>query len=113
MNLKPNDELMAASFAVASVLAIFQIDAPKLADVKSDMPGNPFTHRGVKSAVLTSAALVTGMALLAKSPTVYVAGGLTIAIEGWKFYHANAVHPATGKVSQSGQTAQYGSQSGQ
>lgn len=96
--LKPNEEIMAASFAVAAVYAIFSTHTPNMADVKASQAGNSNTHKSVKGAVLTSAALVSGIALLAKSPVVYVVGGLTIAVEGWQFYHANALNPSTGNA---------------
>lgn len=96
--LKPNEEIMAASFSVATVLAVFSLHSPNLADVKASQAGNANTHRSVKSAILTSTALVSGLALLAKSPVVYVVGGLTIALEGWQAYHANALNPSTGKI---------------
>jgi hypothetical protein len=96
--LKPNEEIMAASFAVAAVYGVFSTHAPNMADVKASKAGNANTHSSVKSAVITSAAIVSGIALLAKSPVVYVVGGLTIAIEGWSYFHANSVNPATGKT---------------
>jgi hypothetical protein len=111
-SLKPNEEIIAASFAVAAVYAIFSQNVPNLADVKAAQPGNSNVHKSVKQAVLTSAALVSGIALLAKSPIVFELGGLMIVIEGWKYYHANAVQPNTGAVvvpSQFGSPTQPGS----
>jgi hypothetical protein len=95
--LKPSEEVVSASFAVASVLAIFSMHAPALHDVKADAANNDNTRRSIKSAVLTAAAVVSGIALLAKSPAVYIFGGLTIAIEGVQWAHANTLSQATGK----------------
>lgn len=95
--LKPNEEIMAASFAVATVIATFAAHAPNYADIKASPSGNPNTHASIKTAVLVSTAIVSGIALLAKSPVTYVVGGLTIAVEGWTFYHANSVSAASGK----------------
>jgi hypothetical protein len=95
--LKPSEEVVAASFAVASVLAIFSAHAPNLADVKADAANNDNTRRSVRSAVLTSAAIVSGIALLGKSPAVYIIGGLTIVIEGFQFAHANTLSQITAK----------------
>jgi hypothetical protein len=96
--LKPSEEIIAASFSVASVVGIFQMHAPNLADVRGDGANNDNTRRSVMSAVLTSIAVVSGMALLAKSPAIYVIGGLTIAVEGFQFAHANTLSKETGKV---------------
>lgn len=95
--LKPSEEVIAASFSVASVLAIFSMHAPNLADIKADGANNDNTRRSVKSAVITSAAVVSGIALLAKSPAVYIVGGLTIAIEGFQYAHANTLSQQTAK----------------
>jgi hypothetical protein len=89
--LKPSDEVIAASFAVAAVLAVFSTHAPNLADVKADAANNDNTRRSVRSAVITSAAIISGIALLAKSPAVYIVGGGVIVIEGVQFAHANTL----------------------
>jgi len=96
--LKPSEEIIAASFSVASVIGIFSMHAPNLADVRGDGANNDNTRRSVRSAILTSIAVVSGMALLAKSPAIYVIGGLTIAVEGFQYAHANTLSKDTGKV---------------
>lgn len=100
-SLKPNEELMISAVAVASVISVFQLEAPPLANVKASAPGGAAsanTHRSVKGAVLTASAVVGSLAILGKSPTVYVVGGLTIAALGWKYMAANVTHPQTGQV---------------
>jgi predicted cation transporter len=99
--LKPEHELMVSAVSVAAVLTVFQLEAPPLANIKASAPGGQTsanTHSSVKGAVLTSLAIVGGLALLGKSPTVYVVGGLTIAVLGWKYMAANVKHPVTGAV---------------
>jgi hypothetical protein len=95
--LKPSEEVVAASFAVASVLAIFSTHAPNLADVKADGANNDNTRRSIRSAVLTSSAVVSGIALLGKSPAVYIIGGLVIAVEGFQWAHANTLSAVNAK----------------
>jgi len=93
MPLKPNEQIIVSAATATAVYAIFQLNAPNLADVKASVPGGAAsvnTHRSVKTAVWTSALLVTGLGLLARDPTIYIVGGLLTAAEGWKFYHANA-----------------------
>jgi hypothetical protein len=95
--LKPSEEVVAASFAVAAVLAVFSQHTPNLSDVKNDGANNDNTRRSIKGAVLTSAAIVSGIALLAKSPAVYIVGGLTIVIEGFQYAHANTLSHTTAR----------------
>jgi hypothetical protein len=95
--LKPSEEVIAASFAVASVLAIFSQHTPNLADVKADGANSDNTRRSIRSAVLTSAAIVSGIALLGKAPAVYIVGGAVIVIEGVQYAHANTLSRADAK----------------
>lgn len=97
-NLKPDQEVMAATAAVGAVLTVFAFEAPNMADVRAAQPHNSLVHKSYKGAAITSAAIVAGLALLAKSPTVYVAGGITTAYMAWKGYKANATDPNTGNV---------------
>jgi hypothetical protein len=99
--LKPSEEIQVSALSAAVVYGIFQLNAPNLADVKASKPGGAAslnTHKSVKTAVWTSAIVISGLALLSKSPTVFIVGGLMTAAEGWKYYHANAVDQATGAV---------------
>lgn len=93
MALKPNDSIIVAALTAVGVFLIFQHTAPNLADVKASAPGGAAsmnTHSSVKMAIVESAALVAGVAILAKDPTVYILGGLVTVVEGWKYLHANA-----------------------
>lgn len=97
MGLKPNEQVITAAAIGTAVFAIFQLNAPNLSDVKASQPGGMAsvnTHKSVKTAVLTSAAFVSGIALLAKEPTIFIVGGLLTVIEGWKYYHANSTDMA-------------------
>ncbi len=101
MSLKPNEQIIVAAAVGTAVYGIFQLNAPNLADVKASAPGGAAslnTHKSVKTAVWTSAIFVSGLALLAKDPAIFIIGGLVTSIEGWKFYHANATDSATGAI---------------
>lgn len=103
--LAPPEELQVSALSAAIVYGIFQLNAPNLSDVKASRPGSDAsmnTHRSVKTAVWTSAVIVSGLSLLAKSPTIFVIGGLMTAVEGWKYYHANATDQKTGAVAAPG-----------
>jgi hypothetical protein len=99
--LKPPEEIQISALVGVMVYGIFQLEAPNLADVKASAPGGAAsvnTHKSVKTAVWTSAIAVSGISLLAKSPTIFIVGGLLTAAEGWRYYHANAVDAATGAI---------------
>lgn len=99
--LKPNEQIIVAAAVATGVYSIFQLNAPSLADVKASTPGGQTsvnTHKSVKTAVWTSALLVSGLAVLAKDPAIFIVGGLITSVEGWKYYHANSTDAATGAV---------------
>jgi hypothetical protein len=91
--LRPSEEIMAASFSVATVVAIYGNYTASVNDVKADAPSHQ-THKDSQRAALVSAALVSGIALLAKSPTVFIVGGITILIEHGMRAHANYTMPS-------------------
>ena len=100
MSLKPNEQIITSAAVATAVYGIFQLNVPTLADVKASAPGGAAslnTHKSVKTAVWTSAALVAGLGLLAKDPTIYIVGGLITVVEAWKYHHANAVDQASGR----------------
>lgn len=90
--LKPSEELVAASFAVATVVAVYGNYTASVNDIKADAP-NHQTHKDSQRAALVSAAIVSGVALLAHSPMVFVLGGATILAEHFMRAHANYTMP--------------------
>lgn len=101
MKLKPSESVIVATLVALGVLMIFGNTAPNTADIKASAPGGAAslnTHKSIKTAVYEAAALVVGVAVLARDPAVYVVGGAITAFEGWKGYHANSVDSATGAV---------------
>lgn len=95
--LKPNEEIMAAAFSLTSVYMIFASQTPNMSDVRAANPGNAIVHRSIKGATVEAAAVVSGVALLAKSPTVFVVGGLATVVAAWHAHWANHSDPVTGK----------------
>jgi len=98
MNLKPNEEIQVSALSAAVVYGIWQLHAPNLADVKAAPAGNSTVHASMKSAVWTASAVTAGLAILAKSPTIFIVGTIMNVAEYWHYAHANQVNPATGKV---------------
>lgn len=99
--LKPSEEIQVGALVAAGVWGIFQLNAPNLADVRASQAGTPnsqLVHGSVKTAAWTATVFVSGLAVLAKNPTLFIVGGAVIVAESWKYYHANAIDPGTGKV---------------
>jgi len=87
--LKPSDEIVVGATSIALVLAIFATNAPNLADVRADQPGNMNSYKSANLATITSVAAVGALAILGKSPTVFTIGGAAILFEAWKHHFAN------------------------
>ena len=111
--LKPNDELMASSLAAGAVVGIYSGFLPSVADVAAgSTPGQGSAqqvHGSVRQAAIAAETVVAGLALLAKSPTIYVVGTVANCLMAWHYHYANAKHPATGKVSGGSGGSQSGS----
>lgn len=93
--LKPSDELIVGATSVSLVYIIFAQGCPNLADIRADKPGNVNTHKSVKLSAITATAAVGSLALIAKSPTVFVIGGAMILFETWKNHFANYARNGT------------------
>ena len=87
--LKPSEQVIVAATGVAIVVAIFAKDTPNNADVRADKTGNLNTFNSTKMAAITSVAVIGTIALLSKSPTVFVVGGATVIFEAWKQHAFN------------------------
>lgn len=87
--LDPKSTILVSGLSATIVYAIFAMDTPSYADVRYDEPGNTNTFRSTKTATLTSAAVVSGLALLSQEPMVFIVGGTMILIEAWKYHAAN------------------------
>ena len=96
--LSVSEDVQVGALTAAVVYGIFQLNAPNLADVKAAPSGNPVAHSSVKTAAWTATIVTAGLSLLAKSPTIFVIGGVMTIIETWKYHHANVVDGATGKI---------------
>lgn len=95
ISLKPENEIIISGVTAGIVYGIFALNVPNLADVRADtistQPGSSCmnTYKTVNTATITSAAVVTGLALLSKSRTVFVVGGAMTIIESWKYHFHN------------------------
>jgi hypothetical protein len=99
MALKPETGLTIAALTSIAVYGIFQAEVgSSLSDVKSAQPHNSIIQGTVTQAAWTSAAVVAGISLLSKDPTIFIVGGAVAAGLTWKYKHANMVAPSTGQV---------------
>ena len=82
----------------ALVGMVFTHAMPTLVDHRVGDPDDAHAASALRTATWTSIAVVTGTALIAKDPTVFVLGGaVTVGFNLWH-RHANMVNPLTGKA---------------
>jgi hypothetical protein len=98
MALKVENSLIGAVTVGAVVIGIYDYALPKLADARVAPAGDDDLAAAEKAAAWTSAAIVGGISLIAKDPTIFVTGGLLIVGLSWLHRHANWVNPLTGKA---------------
>jgi hypothetical protein len=89
--LKPNENLMLAAAVGAVVYGTYNIALPTLADTRGLQGNMPDIDKAEKAATWASVAVVSGISLLAKSPEVFVVGGLMTIGLAWSFKHASKV----------------------
>lgn len=82
----------------ALVYGVYQMQLPRTVDLRTMEPGNEDAQGAEKAATWTAAAAVAGISLAAKSPEVFVVGGLMTIVLSWTYRHADAVNPYTKKV---------------
>lgn len=89
--LKPNENLMLAAAVGAVVYGTYNIALPTIADARG-LPGNvEDIDKAEKVATWGSLAVVSTISLLAKSPEVFVVGGLFTIGLAWSYKHASKV----------------------
>lgn len=101
-SLKPSEEVMISSLSVGAVLGVYQGFLPSVADVAAgSTPGQSShkqVHGSVRQAAIAAETIVAGLAVLCKSPTLYVVGTTANVILAWHYHTANAKNPVTGSV---------------
>jgi len=97
--LKPNESLMASAAVVTAVYATFQMALPSVVDERVAPVGDADLAAAERVATWTAAGLVSVVSLIAKDPTIFVLGGLSIVVLSWTHRHANEVNPLTGRAS--------------
>lgn len=93
-------------FTAAGVYLIFNNALPNVTDIRGAMPHNNDVEKARKTAAWEAAGLVGLVFLVARDLNSYIISGAALVGIDLMYKHANAVHPATGKVdtSNSGQS---------
>ena len=95
---KPEVSLPLALALGVAEYAVFQVEAPNLADVKGAQPHNTVVSKSVTTAGWTCAGMTAGLAILAKDYTIFVVGGAIALALVLKYKHANVTEPMTVQV---------------
>lgn len=95
MALKPEVSLGMALATGTIVYAVHQNMTPSVADIRSLEKSNPDIQSAERVASWTSAAIVAGVSLLAKDPTIFIVGGAVTIALAWTTRHADQVDATT------------------
>ncbi len=96
--LKPEASVVAGVAAAALAVGMYQNDLPTLAECRTSEPGDTDLDGAERAATWKAAAVVAGVSLLAKDPTIFMIGGLAVVALAWSHKHANAIDPISGRV---------------
>ena len=89
--LKPNENLMLAAAVAGVVYATYSIALPSIADTRG-LPGNvPDIDKAEKAATWGSVLAVSTISLIAKSPEVFVIGGMFTVGLAWSYKNSSKV----------------------
>lgn len=99
MALKPEVSLGMALATGTIVYAVHQNMTPSVADIRSLDKNNPDIQSAERAATWTSAAIVAGVSLLAKDPTIFIVGGAVTIALAWTTRHADQVDNVTSRAS--------------
>jgi hypothetical protein len=98
MGLKPEVSLGVGLATAAVVYGVYSNATPTIADIRSGASGDNTIDGTRKAAAWLSAAVVAGISLIARDPTVFVLGGSMVVGLDWLHRHANEVNPDTGRA---------------
>jgi hypothetical protein len=73
-----------------------------MADIRVAAPNDDHIDRSERAASWLSVAIVSGISLVAKDPTIFIIGGATVVGMAWWTRYGNAVNPLTSLASAEG-----------
>lgn len=98
MALKPDAEISIALATGVMAYASYQFALPSMADVRSLEPNNKDIQSSERVAAWTAAGIVSVVALVTKSPSVFMIGGLVVIGTSWTTRHADQVSTVSKKA---------------
>lgn len=98
MALRPEVSLPVGLATAAVVYVVYDHALPNITDARVGGMNDDHLWAAEKQASIVSVAVVGGISLIAKDPTVFIIGGLMTIALSWWHRHANMVDPATGKL---------------
>ena len=108
--LKPEGSLAAGVATMAVVYTVYTSSVPPMAVVHATGANDDNVEAGRKKAIITSAAVVGGISLIAKDPVIFILGSFTAVGLDFMVRHANASSPDTQKLVGYGASESMGSQ---
>jgi hypothetical protein len=100
--LDPGSATTVGVLTAAGVYLIFNNAVPSIADVRVNPPHDADIEAARKAATWKSVALISIVFLVARDLNSYIISGAALVGIDYMYKHANAVHPATGKVDTGG-----------
>lgn len=100
--LKPDSAVMVGLAEGAVIASIYQGSVPNMADIRTAAPHNTDVEAARKRAAYKSAGVLGLIFLMTRDVNSFLIGGLMLAAIDLHVKHANAVHPATGKIAAAG-----------
>ena len=101
MALKMEFSVMAGLATATVVYGVYQAAMPSVADARSLEPNNRDLAAAERTASWVSAGVVSGVSLIARDPTIFIIGGITVIGLAWMHRHANAVNPTSSRAAPS------------
>lgn len=96
--MKPEAEVSIALATGVMAYGAYQMALPSMADVRSLEANNRDIQSAERVAAWTAAGLVSLVALVTKSPSVFTLGGLVVIGASWTTRHADRVDTVTKKA---------------
>src|SRR4051794_20044260 len=97
-SLTPESATVVGLLSAVGVYLIYSDSLPGIADERTAEPHNADLESSRKGAAWKSAALIAGVFLVARDVNSYIISGIALVGIDYMHKHANAVHPATGKL---------------
>lgn len=91
MAMKPDVEIPIALATSVLAYGAYQYALPSVADIRSLERGNVDVAAAERTAAWVAAGMVSFVALITRSPSVFVLGGATVIAASWMARHADQV----------------------